>query len=223
MDFQDLKMEEAIDELKVKYLLEILGVNSKEAVTACYAYASYLNKWGVHPDNFFLFLEVMGVPSQWAVDALTNEKDLIEFLEPVIPNYFIVENTFKLLYDHKKGTLHEKVLVIITGLLKRVYKEPTEGYELYPITVSDLNHMAKHLIENSNGGDINKNILSILSCLSKLVEYEKSGPKYDIAKQAAKIRMNFFDSRRSLEYSLTEVLLEEETYVQGDKPEYIYE
>lgn len=223
MDFQDLKMEETINELKDMYLGDIQRVENKEAVTACYAYASFLNKWGVHPDNFYLFLEVMGVSNQWVIDSLTAEKDLVEFLEPVIPNYFILQNTFQLLYDHKKGSLHEKVLVIITGLLKRVYKEPTEGYELYPLTVSELNHLSKHLIENSTGGDINKNILTILSCLSKLVEYEKSGPKYDIAKQAAKIRMNFFDSRRSLEYSLTEVLLEEDAYIQGEKPEYIYE
>lgn len=223
MEVNNPHMIEVINKLKVQYLLEALDVKNAKAVSLATTYASFLNQWGVHPDTFFLFLEVLGIRNKWVVEALTAKTDLVDFLEPVLPSHYLLKQVFDLLRNFDKGSIHENVLTIFVGMIYKVYKSAVEGYRLYPLTISDLNNLAKHLIEDdSPNNPVNKNILAVLNSLSKLEELETSGDKYDIAKQSGKIRANFFDSHKSLDYSITENMLKKVPYNNGQQPEYLY-
>ena len=199
--------------LKLSYLERALRVDSPQAVQAALTYASYLNEIGINAENYPLFLEVMHTNNKWVIDALTEGADLDTFLDPVIPTYHIVGQIFRLFTGLKRGQLNRKVIQIFLGYLKKVYREPHSGYEVYTLSIPDLNNMSKNLNEDQSDEDpVNSLILDILRNINEMNElsaYKNLGERAEIASQAGKIRSNFFDTKRQLKYALSAVLLEQ--------------
>jgi hypothetical protein len=218
--------EHHIRYLKLDYLQRILKVDNPQAVQASVAYASVLNEIGVTAENYPLFLEVLNTNNKWVIDGLTEGMDLDQFFKPVIPTYYIVQQIFSLFTKKRRNELNEKTMRILLAYLLMIYREPHRGYEMYPLSIPDVNNMAKHIREDRGEDDhINHHSLEILRYLNEMNElsgYKELGEKVDIATQAGKIRSCFYDTKRTLRNALTEVLLEEGTPQPGIQPEYIY-
>ena len=212
--------------LKLDYLARALEVDGPQAVQAASSYASVLNEIGVNAENYPLFLEVLNTNNKWVIDSLVEGKDLNNFFQPVIPTYYIVNQIFELFAHKLKHELNKKTLQILLGYLRIIYRDPHRGYEIYPLSIPDVNHMAKNLDENKGEDDpINGLILELLRYISEMNElsqFKELGERVDIATQAGKIRTCYFDTKRALRNALSDVLLEEGTPQDGVQPEYIY-
>jgi hypothetical protein len=212
--------------LKLSYLKRILAADNPQASQAAITYAAYLNEIQPNAENYPLFLEVLGVQNRWAIDALTENADLENFLDAVVPTYYLVQQIFELFSNAKRGELYPKVLIILLGYLRKVYRQPERGYEVYPLTIPDLNNMAKFLNEEQPHTDpINNLLLAVLrdiNGLNELAEYKDVAEEAEIATQAGRIRSDYFDVARTLQQSLTNVLLEPGVETDGVPPEYLY-
>jgi len=203
----------------------IFRVEEERAVLAATSYAAFLNHWGLHPDNFVLFFRCMEISNKYVIDALTEGKDLEHFFDGITPSYGLVNHVFKLLEYNKKGAIYEKVLIILLGFLNKVYLSSRDGYDLYAPTIEELNDLAKFLDESKKHDfPVNRIMLDILKNLSELDWESKEGPKYELAKQAGKIRSNFLDDTRRLNQSIPATLLEvDSNFSDGIVPPYTYQ
>ncbi len=201
------------DVAKIEYnlLTGLLGVRTQEAVEAAITYAKFLNSVGINNSNYPVFLKVLGVKNGHVIDALLGTRDPFLFMSSIQPNYFIAATCFSFLARYHTGEIYSKTLGIILGVFQATYNTPLDGYKIYPPTVSDVNSLGKHLIEDKGQDDLlNRSILDILDKISELEGLGIDEDMEDLAVHAHNIRNNFYDSTKRLVDVIPEVLLKTE-------------
>jgi len=233
MDIDKLKSEakigkisnEYVNYLKSLYISKVLEGKTPKTVNVLVAYANFLNKSGINPDNYPLYLKILESNNKYAIDALLEGYELEKYLDCVAPNHFIIKSIFKIFSIYRRNEIYEKTLRVLFGFLIKVYNSPEEGYRIYPPSIADVNNLGKLLNEIEDQDDkLNRDILDILMYISDLdTPYETDNDKKDIARQSGRLRSDYFDNRRKLSQSLTEVMLEEaEKPSLGIPPDYTY-
>src|SRR6056297_1121554 len=207
---------EDLNKLKLSFLDNIFKLNEPEGVDATISYARYLNMVGVNPDNYPIFLLLLGMRNHWVVDALLGDNNPDSLFSKVQPNYYILRECFQSITKMKRGGLYPKSLLVYLGLLKVTYKHPLEGYRVYPLTPEDVNNLGKHLNEDKDQTDaLNSSILSILDMIASLIDPGR--PVEDeklmsVATQANNIRGKFLDMNKSIAQAIPDMLLGTEDY-----------
>ncbi|MGA2975252.1 MAG: hypothetical protein ABSF77_08070 [Spirochaetia bacterium] len=233
MDFQKLQDEvkvghispDYVDFLKHRLITEILESATARAANALWAYASFLNKLGITPDNYPLYINMLASNNRYAIDALLNGHQPERYFDCVAPNPFIVKSTFATFAEFKSNEIYEKSLRVFLGFLIKVYTSAEEGYQLYPVSIAEVNSLGKFLNEDlDQDWPLNRAILDVLACFADLdTPHETDLEKKNVAAQAGRIRSDYFDHKRSLKQSITEVILEKAKDPKlGIPPEYIY-
>ena len=205
--------EEEINNLELKFLHEIFNCSTNLGVDAAVTYARFISqKINLNPDNYPVFMLLLESGNHWVIDSLIGNTDPEIFFKPVQPNSFLLSECFHILTEWKRGTIYSKSLLVIFGLLKVAYENPHEGYRMYPLTISDLNNLGKHLDESKDQKHpVNRTILSLLDRISELVDpgIEVTDPQVlKIATQANNIRGKFLDMTKSLKEAIPDLLLE---------------
>ena len=216
---------EYIEFLKHEYLEILLNATETPTATALTAYAGYLNHIKINSDNYPLFLDVLAANNAAAVDVLLDGREPETYLNVVVPNHFIIRTFFHLLDENRRNEVYSRVLEVIVGFFLKVYRSSEEGYQLYKPSIGDVNALGKYLDEAKDQDDpLNRVILNVLLYFSKLDrDHETDQQKLDIARQASRIRSDYFDNTRSLYDSLTEETLKaSESPTFGVPPEYFY-
>ncbi len=206
--------KEVLDKLKNNYLIDILNAEDLRTSSALVAYARFLNDNKLDFNLFPLYLKVFESNNQYAIDALLKGYQPEKFLEVIIvPNNYIVENIFRLYTKFKSDGMYNEVLRVFCGFLFSLYKIVEAGVRYYLPTISDINNLGKYLVEEEDQEfPLNRVILNLLSCITDLdsAVHKDDKEKIEIARQASKIRSDYFDNRRKLIQSITEVVLEKE-------------
>jgi hypothetical protein len=205
--------EEEINNLELTFLHEMFDCSNNLGVDATITYARYLSEnIKLNPDNYPVFMLLLESGNHWVIDALVGKNNPEEFFKLVQPNSFLLSECFKVLIGWKRGTIYAKSLLVLFGLLKVAYESPHEGYRMYPLTITELNNLGKHLDEKKDQKDpVNRTILSLLDKISQLVDPGKDveDPQVlKIATQANNIRGKFLDSTKSLNEAIPDLLLE---------------
>ncbi len=208
--------EKEIDALSLGYLKDIIESKDGYSVFAALAVAHYLeNKVGLNPDNYPIFFRLIEAGNPWVIDTLVGDHDPDRFMGTIQFNTFMIRECFRMLTGWKAGEVYPKALVIIYGLLTMCYKVPEEGYRIFPLTVSDVNNLGKHLDKSKDQMDpLNRAVLSMLDRIASLIEPQKPMPSNeikDVALQANNIRGKFLDMTKKLNEAIPDVLL-----VRGD-------
>jgi len=211
------------DRYKQIYLYQVLKCDDIRSASALHTYAIYLNKLPKTYDRVPLYLKVFQSNNKFAVDALLKGHDPEGFFDYIrVANPYVIQEIFSTFHDFKRNTLSPKTLRVFLRFLKRFYSSAKEGYLIYPLTVSELNSMAKYLDESKDQSDeLNREILDILSCFTELADhYETDIDRITIGQQSGRIRSDFFDENRTLKSSFPRPLLEKERNVdEGIQPE----
>lgn len=204
--------EEEVDKLSLGYMKDIIESREGYSAFAAVAFANFLKlKVGLNPDNYPIFFRLIESGNPWVIDTLTGDSDPKDFLGSIQFNTFMIRECFRMLTGWKPGEVYPKALLIIYGLLTVCYKMPEEGYRIFPLTVSDVNNLGKHLDKGKDQMDpLNRIVLSMLDSISSMIEPQKAIPSLavkDVALQANNIRGKFLDMTKSLNESIPDVLL----------------
>lgn len=207
-----------IDALSLGYLKDVFTCSEEYGTFVAVAFAHYLEgKVGLNPDNYPVFFRLIESGNRWVIDVLVEKKDPAKFLGTIQPNTFMLKECFRMLAGWKAGEVYPKALVIINGLLSDCYQVPEEGYRLYPLTVTDVNNLGKHLDKSKDQMDpLNRVVLSVLDRIASLIEPQKPMPSdeiKDVALQANNIRGKFLDMTKQLNEAIPDVLLERGNYI----------
>ena len=217
--------EELVDFLKHRVITDILEAKTPTAASALWAYAGFLNTLGITSDNYPLYITLLASNNRYAIDALLEGHEPERYLDCVAPNPYIVKAVFESFASLKSNEIYEKSLRVFLGFLMKVYSSAPEGYQLFPVTIEQVNSVGKFLDEsNDQDWPLNRGILDVLGAIAELDKpHEPDVLKRNVAAQAGRIRSDFFDHTRSLKQSITEVVLEKaKSPTFGLPPEHTY-
>ncbi len=203
--------QDEVAQIKHNLLNGLMGVRTPEAVEAALTYAALLNSTGINNSNYPVFLKVLSIRNGHVIDALLGTRDPFLFMSSIQPNHFIVASCFSFLTKYQPSEIYSKTLAIILGVLQTAYNSPLDGYHIYPPTISDMNSLGKHLIEDKGQDDLlNRSILDLLDKISELEGQGIDEDMEDLAVHSHNIRNNFFDSNKRLVDVIPAVLLKTE-------------
>jgi len=217
--------EEAVDWLKHRTILEILDGGTPQAASALWAYASFLNRLGITSDNYPLYINLLASNNRFAIDALMAGHEPEHYLDCVVPNPYIVRAVFDTFASLKANEIYGTSLRVFLGFLSKVYASAEEGYQLFPVTIEQVNSLGKFLDESKDQEwPLNRGILDVLGYIADLDRpHEPDVGKRNVAAQAGRIRSDYFDHTRRLSQSITDVILEKAKSPSfGIPPEHTY-
>jgi hypothetical protein len=215
--------ESEIDALALSYINDIIQAKDGYSVFAAVAFSHYLvGKVGLNPDNYPIFFRLIESGNRWVIDALTEGRDPAKLFQTIQPNTFMLQECFRMLTKWKPGEIYPKALQIIYGLLTLCYEVPEEGYRLYPLTVSDINNLGKHLDKTKDQMEpLNRIVLTTLDRIAGLIEPQKPMPSrevQDVALQANNIRGKFLDMTKRMNEVIPDILLERGDWTKTEVP-----
>ncbi len=206
-------------EVENKILQQVMTARTADAVEACVSYARFLRMSGLNSENYPLFLKMLEIENHWVLDELIGEQDPFLLLSTIPPNRYIVSKSFRLLTKWRPGGIYPKTRAIVLGVLQNAYSSPRDGYKIYPLSIADVDNLGKHL-EQEKGQDDPQNrcILDILEKIGSLQGLQWDESMEEVARQAMKIRGNFFDNTKMLEDCIPQVLMVRGNYLEEEVP-----
>ena len=208
---------ESILQIENKILQQVMAARTGEAVESAVAYARFLRLSGLDTDNYPLFLKMLEIENHWVLDALIGNSDPFLLLSTIPPNKYLVSKCFILLTRWRPGGIYPKTLAIVLGVLQNAYSSPRDGYKIYKLSVADVDNLGKHLEKDKGQKDErNRCVLDILDRIGSLEGLRWDPSMEQVARQAHKIRGNFFDNTKQLEDCIPQVLLVRGDYLQEE-------
>ncbi len=216
-DFGSIWKQSSVLDVENKLLQQIMAARTPEAAEASISYARFLRLAGLDTENYPLFLKMLEIENHWVLDELIGPSDPFLLLSTIPPNRFLAEKAFHLLTRWQPGGIYPKTLAIVLGVLQNTYSSPKDGYKIYPLSVADVDNLGKHL-EKSRGQNEPRNrcILDILDRVGSLEGLYWDDSIEQVARQALRIRTNFFDNTKILEECIPQVLLVRGDYVKEE-------
>jgi len=218
--------KEIRDNYNRKYLYDILKCADVRSSSALYAYANFLNKKGHQFDLIPLYFEILYTNNRYAIDALFKgcvARDFFDFIR--VPESFVFVKIFGLFDQFPKNAIYKQTIKACCGYLKHYYRSAKDGFNVYPVSIRDINSIGKYLNEDKDQKfQLNRDILDILLYISELDQHhEMDIEKKKIASHASRIRSDFFDSKRSIVQSISSAILEEPKEISSEiSPEGVY-
>ena len=207
-----------------KILQGLMAARTAEAVEAAVSYARFLKMSGLTSENYPLFLKMLEIENHWVLDALIGDQDPFLLLSTIPPNAHIVAKSFRLLTKWRPGGIYAKTRAIVLGVLQNAYSSPKDGYKIFPLGISDVHNLGKHLEQEKGQNDPqNRCILDILEKISALEGLMWDDSMEEVSRQAMKVRGYFFDNTKMLEDCIPQVLMVRGNYLEDElPPDYLF-
>lgn len=215
---------ESIMNVENSILHSLLAARSPEAVEGAISYARFLRMSGLDSQNYPLFLKMLEIENHWVLDALIGDQDPFLLLSTIPPNAYLVSKCFQLLTRWRPGGIYPKNLAIVLGVLQNAYSSPRDGYKIHRLSIADVDNLGKHLRKDEGQNEPqNRCILDILDRIGALEGLRWDETIEQVARQAIRIRGNFFDNSKMLEDCIPQVLLVRGDYRQSEvAPAYVF-
>jgi hypothetical protein len=186
----------------------VILCNTSEHVDAAAALAEVISGEGMNNRNYLLFLTMLETNNPYVIDTLVGPRNPFLLFSPIKPNWFLLKETFRILAKFKGNELSVKVLLALLGIVQNTYKASKDGYKIYPLRMSDIYNIGKHLDKERDQLDPrNRLLLEILFDMYFVgIDSDDRGPK-QIGIKANDIRMAFFDNTKRMIDAIPDVLL----------------
>jgi len=186
----------------------VILCNTPEHVDASAALAQAISSEGMNNRNYLLFLTLLETNHPYVIDILVGPRNPFLLFSPIKPNWFLVKETFRILAKFKGNELAVKALLALLGVVQNTYKTSKDGNKIYPLRMSDVYNIGKHLDKERDQLDPrNRLLLEILFDIYFVgIDSDYRGTK-QIGIKANDIRMSFFDNTKRMLDAIPDVLL----------------
>lgn len=186
----------------------VILCNTPEHVDAAAALAQAVSGAGMNNRNYLLFLTLLETNHPYVIDILVGPRNPFLLFAPIKPNWFLVKETFRILAKFKGNELAVKALLALLGIVQNAYKTSKDGYKIYPLRMSDVYNIGKHLDPDRDQLDPrNRLLLEILFDIYFVGIDSDDRATKQIGIKANDIRMAFFDHTKRLVNAIPDVLL----------------
>ena len=183
------------------FLDKVLSGNTEESVESIISMTKLLNREHLDNSNSFFFLKVIDLNLIEASDIIFSNRNPETFFSPIIPFYELLNSCMMMLTGHRPSNFYLKNILSCFGILQMTYKNPKYGFNVFRLSINDLQHIGKYLILNDKR--LNDIIIDVLSDIWKL----NSVNFRDISVKAKEITDCFFDNNKKLSDVIPEVIL----------------
>lgn len=182
-----------------------------EQVDAAAALAQLIGAQGMTNNNYLLFLTLLETNNPFVIDVLIGTRNPFLLFSPIKPNWFLLRETFRVLAKYKGNELSEKALLALVGVVQNAYKTSKDGYKIYPLTMSDVYSIGKHIDKARDQLEArNRLLLDILFDIYSIAIDSDDKGTVRVGIKANDIRMAYFDHTKKMVDSLPDVLLVQE-------------
>ena len=186
----------------------VMLCTTPEHVDAAAALAQMVSGEGMNNRNYLLFLLILETNNPFVIDILVGHRNPFLLFSPIKPNWFLVKETFRILAKYKGSELSEKSLLALLGVIQNAYKTSKDGYKIYPLRMSDIYNIGKHLDKERDQLDPrNRLLLEILYDIYFVGIDSDDRAMKQIGIKANDIRMAFFDHTKRMVNAIPDVLL----------------
>jgi len=169
----------------------IIADSSPEAETVLISYARYLQGWRVTRKNSSMFFNLLASNKNSVVDILFENKEAATFFTSISPDRMMILHTMEILSGNSPFNFSIKILCALLGLLSSTYSHALSGMEIYPLSITDLQHIAKFFVHGNNISK--KYIIHIFEALQALPK------RYAVAAYASKLLNVCLDPGKSFD------------------------
>jgi hypothetical protein len=186
----------------------VILCNTPEHVDAAAGLAQAISGEGMNNRNYLLFLTLLETNNPCVIDVLVGQRNPFLLFSPIKPNWFLLKETFRILAKFKGNELSVTTLLALMGVVQNAYKASKDGYKIYPLRISDIYNIGKHLDkERDQLEPRNRLLLEILFDIYFVgIDSEDRATK-QIGIKANAIRMAFFDHTKRMIDAIPDVLL----------------
>ncbi len=186
----------------------VILCNTPEHVDAAAGLAQAVSGEGMNNGNYLLFLTLLETNNPCVIDVLVGARNPFLLFSPIKPNWFLLKETFRILARFKGNELSLTALLALMGVVQNAYKASKDGYKIYPLRISDIYNIGKHLDkERDQLEPRNRLLLEILLDIYFVgIDSEDRSTK-QIGIKANDIRMAFFDHTKRMIDAIPDVLL----------------
>jgi hypothetical protein len=186
----------------------VMLCTTPEHVDAAAALAQMISGEGMNNRNYLLFLVILETNNPFVIDILVGQRNPFLLFSPIKPNWFLVKETFRILAKYKGNELSVKSLLALLGVIQNAYKTSKDGYKIYPLRMSDIYNIGKHLDKERDQLDPrNRLLLEILYDIYFVGIDSDDRAMKQIGIKANDIRMAFFDHTKRMVNAIPDVLL----------------
>lgn len=177
----------------------IIADSSSEAENVLISYARYLQSWRVTRKNISIFFNLLALNKNSVDNILFENKEPSTFFASISPDRMMVLHTMEILSGNSPYNFSIKTVLALLGLLLSTYSHALSGMEIYPLSIPDLQHIAKFfVIENDTS---QKHIIRIFESLQALPK------RYVIAAYASELLNACLDPEKSIDSVISPGLL----------------
>ena len=186
----------------------VILCNTPEHVDAAAGLAQAISSEGMNNRNYLLFLTLLETNNPCVIDLLVGPRNPFLLFSPIKPNWFLLKETFRILAKFKGNELSLTALLALMGVVQNAYKASRDGYKIYPLRISDIYNIGKHLDKDRDQLEPrNRLLLEILFDIYFVgIDSEDRATK-QIGIMANGIRMAFFDHTKRMIDAIPDVLL----------------
>jgi len=190
----------------------VILCSTPEQVDAAAALGQLISAQGMNSNNYLLFLTLLETNNPFVIDVLIGDRNPFLLFTPIKPNWYMLKESFRILAKYKGNELSEKALLALMGVVQNAYKTSKDGYKIYPLSMSDVYNIGKHLDkERDQLEPRNRLLLDILFDIYYVGIDSEDRNTIRIGIKANDIRMAFFDHTKKMVDALPDVLLVRET------------
>jgi hypothetical protein len=177
----------------------VMLCNTPENVDAAAALAQVISASGMNNANYLLFLMLLETNNPTVIDVLVGLRNPFLLFSPIKPSWYLIREAFRILAKYKGNELREKALLPLLGVIQNAYKVSKDGYKIYPLRMSDIYNIGKHLDKERDQLDPrNRLLLEILFDIYFVGIDSDNRSTKQIGIKANDIRMAFFDNTKRM-------------------------
>jgi hypothetical protein len=188
--------------------------NTQPEVDASITIARLLNHEGIREDTSLLYFVLLETNNGFVIDELIGKRDPFLLFSALIPNGYMLGETFRLMSRFKRDEICEKLLLVLLGIIQNGYKASKAGFRLFSLSVSDVYNIGKYLDKKKDQlHRTNRLILDILFDIYNVGINNPNQVVKEVALTANGVRMSYFDNRKDMSDVIPDVLLLKTDYV----------
>jgi hypothetical protein len=190
------------NKLIVELLEKIFAANTDESKEAVVAVSRLLAREHLDESNAYLYLKIMRLNLGEASDAVFANRNPETFFSVLVPFNGLIGSCLEILTSCRPKELYFKNLLACSGIMQMTYKNPRYGFNVYRLSVNDIQHFGKYL--SLRDDKLNDIIVDVLSDIWRI----NSGKYKDESLKAKEIVDCFFDRTKRLSEVIPEVILD---------------
>jgi hypothetical protein len=179
----------------------IFAANTEESKQAVIAISRLLSKEHISDSNACIYLKILNLNLEEVSEAIFSNRTPELLFSSVTPSRELVVSCLSILIGKRPKELNSKNILACLGVLQNTYKNPKYGFNVYQLSISDIQNTGKYLIIDDS--KINVMIIELFNDIYRLYY-----PKYkDSVIKAREIIDCYFDKTKQLSDVIPGVLL----------------